>query len=180
MKRIAAVVCLLAAAVTAHGAEGSVGLGATAKIGTLGYGGELTIGLGPYLGLRGGYYTMDPEISYNADVGDVDITLDWQTIPLLLDVHPFGGGFRVSGGVVLNDNQVLAASEPGTELEFDGLPFTVERFDGSVTFDDQSYYFGIGYGNAVGAGGRWNFSCDMRISLRPISHPSNAEASRTA
>jgi hypothetical protein len=86
-----------------------------------------------------------------------------KTIPVLLDWHCFQGGFRISGGMVMNNNEVKLTTQPGTVLELDGQTFRVESVDGRVTFDDYAPYAGIGYGNAVGKNDRWNFACEFGV-----------------
>lgn len=139
------------------------GMGITAKVGTLGVGGDLTMPLGGGLNLRGGYnwFSYDDTVSLNE--ADVDGKLDMNTIPLLLDWHCFGGGFRLSGGMVMNNNEIKLSTSPGTVLELEGQNFRVNSLDGSVTFDDYAPYAGFGYGNAVGRDGRWHFACDFGV-----------------
>jgi hypothetical protein len=142
---------------------GGVGVGVTAKIGTLGYGGDLTLGLGRYLAVRGGYNQVSFDRDVSLDEADITGELDWQTIPILLDVHPFGGGFRLSAGYVRNNNEIRLTAFPGEVLELDGTDYEVQRLDGKLSFDANSYYAGFGYGNAASKDSRWHFSCDFGI-----------------
>ena len=173
---------LAASGFCAAAAFGQQGAGLTAKVGTLGVGGDLTLGLGSQLNLRGGYnwFSYDRTVSLNE--ADLDGTLDMGTLPVLLDWHLFGGGFRISGGMVLNNNEVRLTTEPGTVLELDGQPFRVDSVDGRVTFDDYAPYAGIGYGNAIGKDGQWHFSCDFGVlfqgepKVEPTAKASNPSA----
>lgn len=140
--------------------------GVTAKIGTLGYGGDLTLSMGRYLSLRGGYNRMDLEADVTLDEADVRGDLNWQTIPLLLDIHPFANGFRISGGMVQNNNELLLSAAPGETLTFDAGDYVVDGLDGIVKFDKTSYYAGIGFGAATGKDGRWHFSCDLGVMFQ--------------
>lgn len=161
------VACLLAAAAVAASAQEEMGsfggVGVTAKAGTLGYGGDLTLGLGSRVNLRGGYNQMDYEGTRHFEDADITGELHWQTVPILLDVHPFGGGFRLSCGPVINNNEVDLSATANKTVTLDDVEFEVARLDGSVTFDQNSWYFGFGYGNAVGRDGRWHFSCDFGV-----------------
>jgi hypothetical protein len=147
--------------------DSSAGLfGVTAKVGTLGFGGDLTLRMGRYLSLRGGYNQLDLEGDITLDETDVRGDLNWQSIPLLLDVHPFANGFRVSGGVVRNNNELLLSADSGDILTIGGIDFEVDDLDGIVEFDKTSYYAGIGYGAAAGKDGRWHFSCDFGVMFQ--------------
>lgn len=145
---------------------GGVNLGVTAKFGTPGYGGDLTLGLGRYLSVRGGY--SQGTVNYNVDLEEATLTgeLALQTIPVLLDLHPFGGGFRISGGMVRNGNEVRIRALPGETVELNNADYQVEKLNGRITFDDYGWYAGIGYGNAAGADGHWHFACDFGVMFQ--------------
>ena len=174
---MAAVGAVLAAAMTAAGAEAEGTAAAETakagswvavgpKIGTLGYGGEATVRVvSEYLNARVGFNMFAYDREIDMDEATVNADLNWQTIPILLDAHPFGGGFRVSAGIVLNDNGIDLAAVPNLPIELNGVTYQPEDFvtlTGRVGFDETSYYVGIGYGNAV-AGGRVHFSCDFGV-----------------
>ena len=141
----------------------TTGVGIAAKVGTLGYGGDLTIGLGQYLSFRGGYNTLALKRDVDLDEATVKGKLAWQTIPLLLDWHPWGQGFRVSAGGVINDNAIKLSADMKQTLELENTEYSVESLDGSITFNRGSLYLGIGYGNAAGTDGRWHFACDFGV-----------------
>jgi hypothetical protein len=84
----------------------------------------------------------------------------------LLDIHPFGGGFRVSGGGMLNKNEIQLRANLDRTVEIDDQEFSLSDFKGEVTFEEMAPYLGIGYGNAVGADGRWHFSCDFGVMFQ--------------
>jgi len=138
-------------------------MGITAKVGTLGVGGDVTLTFGGDLNLRGGYNWFSYDHTADLNEAELDGTVEMGTFPILLDWHCFGGGFRLSGGVVVNNNEVKLTSQPGTVLELDGQPFRVDSVDGRVTFDDYAPYAGFGYGNALSKDGRWNFACDFGV-----------------
>ena len=56
----------------------TTGVGIAAKVGTLGYGGDLTIGLGQYLSFRGGYNTLALKRDVDLDEATVKGKLAWQ------------------------------------------------------------------------------------------------------
>ena len=139
------------------------GLGFTAKVGTLGAGGDVTIGANDYLGMRLGGSGFGWKGSRAVDEGTVHGDLELLAYSALLDVHPFGGGFRISGGGMLNKNKVRLQADLDKSVTLDGRDFTLSDLQGEVTFAKWAPYLGIGYGNAVGADGRWHFACDFGV-----------------
>ena len=131
------------------------GLALGPKFGTTGLGLEMTFGVNPYLNLRSGFnygsFTWGQEFG-NVDY-DADVTMT--SVPLLLDVHPFGGQFRITGGLYL---------QPGTKADLDATPSeptqigshtynpdTIGTLTGEIEVGDVlTPYLGIGFGNTVG------------------------------
>ena len=124
------------------------------KIGTTGIGLDLTFGINRYLNLRGGFnygsFTWSPKL----DDVEYDLDVDMLSIPLMLDIHPFGGHFRITAGLFL---------QPGTEGDLRATPDKNVQI-GSHTYppevvgtlrgqidvaDTLAPYLGIGFGNAV-------------------------------
>ena len=143
------------------------GVGVTVKVGTLGAGGDVTIGANDYFGVRLGAnglnYSGSSSIENNSSIyGD----FEWLTYSALLDVYPFGGGFRLSGGGMLNKNKVKLQADLDKPVELDGNDFSLSDLHGEVTFANTAPYLGIGYGNAVGADGRWHFACDFGVMFQ--------------
>ena len=131
------------------------GLALGPKFGTTGLGLEMTFGVNPYLNLRSGFnygsFTWGQEFG-NVDY-DADVTMT--SVPLLLDIHPFGGQFRLTGGLYL---------QPGTKADIDATPSEPTQI-GSHTYNPDTIgtlngkievssaltpYVGIGFGNTVG------------------------------
>lgn len=146
------------------GSAGGVGL--TAKIGTLGPGLEATIGASDYLGFRFGLNGMNLSPSSSRDEGDISTDLEWLSYGILADLHPFGGGFRISGGGLVNKNKFKLKADLTESVELDGRDYYLDDLQGQVTFNELAPYLGIGYGNAVGADGRWHFSCDFGVMFQ--------------
>lgn len=138
--------------------------GAALKAGTTGIGADVTVSLYDNLNLRAGLnylpYTHD---SYENDEKEMTGKLRLQTIPLLADWHPGAGNFRVSGGLVINNNKVSVEGVPGAEIEFNDVDYIIQSFNGDMTFNTLCPYIGIGYGNAAREGGRFSFSFDFGV-----------------
>jgi hypothetical protein len=146
------------------------GVGAGVKVGTLGAGADLTVGILPVLNVRAGfnYWQYDFKTSQDTDQGSAEIGLNmkWQTIPILLDLHPFQNNFRISGGMVQNNNKFTMKVEPGKPVELNDQSFDVSDFTGEIKFDQWAPYAGIGYGNAVGKDQRWCFAFDLGVMFQ--------------
>lgn len=154
----------------ATGAVADVGLGV--KVGTLGPGADLTVGLSEVLNARVGLnkfwytYNATEENNDSGASGELSAKLDLQTVPLLLDWHPFNGGFRLSGGIVFNSNKISFSATPGDTIEFNNQDFQVNSVNGGIDFDSMAPYLGIGVGNAVSADGNWNFVFDLGVMFQ--------------
>ncbi len=136
-------------------AQALLGVGVTGKVGTTGLGADLTVPLIPnWINLRAGYNygelrpsTTQGGINYKAD-------LRLGTAPLLIDIYPFHGNFRITGGVYLNRTKLdLSSIVDANDVGLGGvLPGTNVTLNANVSWSkDYAPYFGIGYGNAVDA-----------------------------
>jgi len=158
--------------------EGSAGgVGLTVKAGTLGSGLEATVGASDYLGFRFGVNMMSAVSSMERDEGTINADLDWLSYGALVDLHVFGGGFRVTGGGLINKNKFKLKADLKKSVTLDGQDYYLSDLSGQVTFSELAPYVGIGYGNAVGADGRWHFACDFGVMFQ--GEP-KVEASATA
>lgn len=157
-----AMVCLLT---VSNGRASNVGV--TAKAGTLGLGGDVSVGLGPILGLRFGASGYNYDITGQlTDYGDITANMNWMTYGVYLDWFPAGTGFRVTAGAMGNDNEVKLTAEPNEPLELYGVDYSIDDFRGKVAFNAFAPYLGIGYGNAAGEDGHWHFACDFGVMFQ--------------
>lgn len=154
----------MAAPESGEGSAGGVGL--TAKLGTLGAGLEATVGAGDYLGFRFGVNGMSSGARVLKDEGTINTDMEWLSYGALVDIHPFGSGFRISGGGLVNKNKFKMKADLTEPVELNGTDYRLSALSGDVTFDELAPYAGIGYGNAVGADGRWHFSCDFGVMFQ--------------
>lgn len=140
------------------------GVGVGPKIGTLGYGGDVTVGVRPWLNVRTGinWFLFDGTVDF--DKSEVDAEIELLAFPLLLDFHPYAGGFRISTGLFFNQSDVRMSAGEGKVLDLNGELYILENLRGSIDFDQTAYYLGIGYGNAGSrTRGRVHFSCDFGV-----------------
>ena len=99
---------------TAQEADGPrIVAGVTA--GTLGIGPEVGVRLSDHIGIRGSATFL----GFGADFDSDDITyrgdLKLKSFGAMVDVHPFGGSFRVSGGARINRNRVEVRATPSAD-----------------------------------------------------------------
>ncbi len=142
-----------------------------AKIGTLGIGGDLTLGVNEYLNLRGGGSWASLSISRKIQDVDYDLDLDLTTFPILLDVHPFANNFRVSGGMILHSQaKAKLKATPDKEVTIGDHKYpaaAVGTLSGAIESARQvAPYIGIGYGNAVGSDACLSFIFDLGVAFQ--------------
>ena len=139
------------------------GVAVAPKVGSTGVGADLTVGLARSWNLRIGAQGFsrsetrrEREIEYDADLSLV-------SGEILLDLHPGGRGLRISGGAIVDGNEVTAVSTENTFYTINGVRYPVGlvgRLRGKVRTNDVAPYLGIGWGNAVAAGSRWRVAID--------------------
>jgi hypothetical protein len=147
-----------------YGQGTSVGV----KAGTLGAGLEIERALGDSFGARVGvnYFTYDysgteDDVSYNFD-------LNLQTVSLLLDWHPFKGTFRLSGGLMINGNDIDSTADlvPTESYNIGDSTFTAAdlgTLTGKFDFNNVAPYLGLGWNTSFGSDRRWAFLCDLGV-----------------
>ncbi|MFN0300917.1 MAG: hypothetical protein ACKVQU_11270 [Burkholderiales bacterium] len=157
---------ILAAALTPSVAlaQGSWALDVNA--GTLGVGAGLGIGLTERFTARvfiaGGNLSRD----FSSSGVDYKARLQLRNAPILLDWHPGGSVFRLSAGVVFNDDKLKVDAKPSSAATytFNGVTYTaasVGAADGTIKFNRAAPYLGIGFGRAVARDSGWNFAMDI-------------------
>ena len=144
---------VLAATLFATGAAQAAGVGIRA--GTTGIGADVAWGLAPTLSARVGYSAL--KWGYDVDTSNAryDGDLKLSNLNALLDFHPLGPSFRLTGGVIFNDNKYEATGRPSSGPG---------SFDATVKSGRRAApYLGIGWGNVAGAG--INFYADLGVML---------------
>ncbi|MCK5851218.1 MAG: hypothetical protein KAH23_09910, partial [Kiritimatiellae bacterium] len=144
---------------------------ATVKLGTLGYGADVTFDMTELYNFRVGFnmFSYEPDISGDDEEDgpeDIQLELDWQTIAASFDLHPWENGFRFTAGLIINNNEIILTAEAGEEVEINDRSYRVADLQGSVTFDQLAPYLGIGFGNAIDREGRWSFAMDLGVMFQ--------------
>lgn len=140
-----------AAALLLSGAAQAVGIGVRA--GTTGIGADVAWGIAPTLSARVGYSALKWGHDVDTSNASYDGDLKLSNLNAMLDFHPLGPSFRLTGGVIFNDNKYEATGRPS------GIPGS---FDATVKPGRRAApYLGIGWGNVAGAG--VNFYADLGV-----------------
>lgn len=146
-------------------------LAVSAKLGTLGPGLELTTSLSPDFNIRLGasYFTY----SHTATITDYEVDIQADTdmrlgsVRLFADYFPFNPGWRLTGGLVLNMNEIQALIVPTESYMLNEKEFPPEKIGTlSVTAGHElaiNPYLGIGFGRSVNPGAGFGFVFDLGV-----------------
>jgi hypothetical protein len=148
-KRFIPVFAVVMGAAAANPAQADVG--ANFKAGTLGLGVELTKSFGEKFSVSLGFNSYDIKTTDSASDIDYDFDFELQSVALLANYHPFGGGFHVTGGALHNQNELKLTGKPtGSSYVINGQTYTaaqVGTLNGTLVFDNTAPYLGLGWGN---------------------------------
>jgi hypothetical protein len=134
----------------------------TAKLGSLGLGVEGTFGLAEHFNARLGLNKFDYDRTETVSDIQYDLNLEWQSISLLADWHPFGNAFRFTAGLMNNGNE-LNGTSTSSGLTVGNTFYPGAGLDAKLDFDSTAPYLGVGWGNALSAGKGWGFNVDLGI-----------------
>ena len=143
------------------------GLGIGVKAGTLGAGIELSASLLDNTRLRGGFnyltYSFDSTIS---DIG-YDFESEFNSFSVMLDWHPFGNSFFLSGGLYFNNNSIsvngtVSDDSIGSLSPQLGALADLVSISGDVEFAPVAPYAGLGWRSNNSDSG-WGISVDLGV-----------------
>ncbi len=144
-------------------------LGVTVKAGTLGAGVEASLSISSYLKIRAGANAYNYDYDGKEDEIDYEFDFDLRSFSVLLDWHVFGGAFRLSGGALLNQNEVDMTAESAATFQIGNTTYTladVGSLTGNFDFDDVAPYAGIGWDFSLGGEGAWKLVCDIGVMFQ--------------
>ncbi|HIF24052.1 MAG TPA: hypothetical protein EYQ27_19630 [Gemmatimonadetes bacterium] len=129
------------------------GFGVAGRVGTLGVGGEVALGLTSAFVIRGGagVSPFDPSVTIN----DVDVTLklpQWYNVGA--DLY-LGGSFRVGGGMLFKSEDPSIEGVFTANQDIGGRSFTpaeLGTLTGVLASNSQAPYVLIGFGNHTSTG----------------------------
>lgn len=168
--KVSLVSALLLTALSPPALAGTGDIAAGIKVGTLGLGGEVTIGILPGINFRTGYNALN----YEGDASRSDIGYDYKlklsTFPLLIDWHPLPlSGFRVTGGAMINNSKVEATGQAQGAYTIGDTTYTASQvgtLTGNIDFNTMAPYAGIGWGNAVSSLVPLTITCDVGVMFQ--------------
>lgn len=166
MKRHLCTIAMLSLLALPVGARAELGIAGTA--GTLGLGAELTIGGSGQLQGRLGIHGYDYSDRREASGIEYDGEASLRTATGLLDWHPGGRSFRLTGGLVYNSTEITGSSLPPASGVYDigGVPVPAAilgTLDAKVDFDPIVPYAGLGWGRAPGSGSGFGLTLDLGV-----------------
>lgn len=113
-----------ALAVPIHLAGQSPAVSAVAS--TFGFGGEVSFRLSRSFGVRGGYYMFSMDRSSDIEEVRYDLSPRFRNGAVALDVHPFGGAFRLSAGAVVSGSRADGRAVLNQPVEIGGRTYQPE------------------------------------------------------
>jgi len=138
-------------------------IGINPRIGTLGYGIELSAGVADKLSVGLGFNNASRTRQDNTNGVDYEFEWKLRSAELLANFHPMGGAFRLRAGVLLNRNEFGLKGKPsGGTYEFNGVTYPaaqVGSLTGKLSFNKTSPYLGLGWGNRPN--GSWGVTFDL-------------------
>jgi hypothetical protein len=163
MKKLA----LLLALISAPGIASAEGTAVSGKLGTLGWGIEITQGFSDSLGGRIGLNKFTYKMNTTNNAVNYDLKLQLQTVEAMADYYPFQGSFRTTAGLMYNSNKGTFDAVPtGGSYTINGQTFlatNVGSLQGSMTFNKVAPYLGIGWGNPAAKGKGFGMATDFGI-----------------
>ena len=148
-------------------ARANEGLGIGVKAGTLGAGVELSASLINNTRLRGGFNYLT--YSFDSTISDInyDFESEFNSFSVLLDWHPFGNSFFLSGGAYFNNNSIAVSgtvsdASIGSLSPQLGAVANLVSISGDVEFAPVAPYAGLGWRSNNSDSG-WGISLDLGI-----------------
>jgi len=134
------------------------------KAGLLGLGIEYSYSISERIAFRGALYGSG--YSFDATEGgiDYDFNLNWDSIAVGVDLHPLTGPFRLSIGLLANDNGLGATSTPNQPVLVGNTLYTpaeIGTLSGNVGFDGTTPFIGLGWDWSKSK--RFGFSLDLGL-----------------
>jgi hypothetical protein len=145
----------------------SHGIGVNGSIGTLGIGVNLNKSITSQLGARLGVNFGSIGANQSNSGVDYNANLDLGSAQLLADFYPFGGGLRLTGGLMYQNNRLSVTSKPtnGNSYTINNTQYSaadVGALKGEFQYGNSiAPYVGIGFGQAKQEG--FGFNADLGV-----------------
>ncbi len=132
--------------------------------GILGFGPELIYSLHPKFNVRTGLQGFKVDASIDEDGIEYDAELTMNSLQVLVDWHPFAGGFHLSTGLIRNSSDATLNSEAQGSYTIGDTTYEGDlAINSRIHFPTLAPYFGIGWGNRTES--RFNFYSSLGVIL---------------
>lgn len=116
---------------------------------TLGIGPELTVGITRWIGVRSSYHALNFTRDFTSENANYSANPNFKGVDAFLDLHPFGGRFRLTGGLVSHTAALNLVGTPkaGT-ININDVEYPTSLAGnvlGKVTLPKQGQYMGLGF-----------------------------------
>ena len=134
---------------------------------TLGLGGDVAIGFGKHIVLRGSQHGGSIGASRSLSSQPYDLFAKADNRSFMLDFHPFGGGIYLSAGKVINKSTIALTGTPtGGSYTFNGQAYPADSVGsviGAIQLPENSMFYGLGWDHTFG--NSWPASLTSRIGV---------------
>ena len=140
-------------------------IGAQVHGGTLGVGAGISYPFTDKINGRLGFNTasLGVDVDDASDI-DYDADIEWQTVYFLADYHPFGGTFRVTGGLMSNGNELTGKAKLSASQTIGDTTYTIDEvgtLKAKIDFDSIAPYLGVGWGRMASRDSGFSFNFDI-------------------
>ena len=144
--------------------------------GSLGIGPELGLRLSDHIGVRASGTFLNVGGSFDSSDIKYDGDLKLKSYGAMIDVHPFGGSFRISGGARINKNRVDVRATPTGTVTVGGEDYTAAEvgvLSGGADVTEVAPAVTIGWGGSRRRGFLFGFDAGVlfqgRVRLREFT-----------
>ncbi len=166
----AALALIIAAAPAAHAQLGGLPMPhvAVGVLGsTLGLGGDVAVGLGKHIVVRGSQHAGSIGASRSISTQPYDLFAKADNRSIMLDIHPFGGGIYLSAGKVMNKSTIALTGTPTAgSYTVNGNAYAADSVGsiiGALELPSSSMFYGLGWDHTFG--NTWPASLVSRIGV---------------
>lgn len=144
------------------------GFNVSARASTLGLGADVGYAFNDYVNVRVGFNNYTRDYDSTEDGIDYNFDLELDSTAIMLDYHPFGGTFRLTAGMLDNNNELNGRAVSNGDYEIGDQTYTsaeVGTLYSNVKLGDSNpLYVGLGFSQALGESG-WGFGFDVGMVL---------------